>query len=95
MPVKKPLPSRCGKPDSSLQLTAEGTNSQATAMKVSGIIDSTASTAAKPAPKRMPRSVGTRKARMPTTEMASVHQAIGVWIGVKPDVVSSPKRSAR
>jgi hypothetical protein len=36
-----------------------------------------------------------KKSRMPTIEMPSVHQAIGVWIGVKPDVVSRPKRSAR
>jgi hypothetical protein len=35
-----------------------------------------------------------KNSRMPTNAMPSVHQAIGVLIGVNPDWVSRPKRSA-
>ncbi len=55
MPAKKLEPSRCLKPASSPPLITEGLKIQAIAMKVSGIIESSASTVAKVAPKRMPR----------------------------------------
>ncbi len=95
MPEKKLVPSRCLKPTSSFRCTAEGTNIHATAMKVSGIIERIASTAAKRAPKRTPSQEGMKNSSMPTNEMPSVHQAMGVWIGVKPLLVSSPNLSAR
>ncbi len=54
------------------------------ARNVSGIIDSSASVVANTVPKRSPSSAGTNSSRIPTTEIASVHQAICVWIGVNP-----------
>ncbi len=62
---------------------------------MSGIIESTPSTVAKAVPLRIPKYAGMNTSRMPTTAIASVHQAMKVLIGVKPEVVSSPNRSAR
>ena len=39
-------------------------------------------------PNRSPITAGIASSRRPTIEMPSVHQAIGVWIGVKPAVES-------
>ena len=54
-PVKKPDPSRWWNPESWPQCATDGWKIQATAMKVSGIIDNSASTVANAVPKRMPR----------------------------------------
>ena len=64
-------------------------------MNVSGIIDSNASTVANIVPKRIPRYAGMKKSRMPMIEIAIVHHAMNVWIGVKPDDVFRWNRSAR
>ena len=56
------------------------------ARKVSGIIDSSASAVANTVPKRSPRTAGIASSSSPPIEMPSVHQAIGVWIGVNPAV---------
>ena len=64
-------------------------------MNVSGIIESSASTVANTVPKRIPRYAGMKNSRIPTIEIPSVHQAMNVWIGVKPLVVFRWKRSAR
>jgi hypothetical protein len=92
-PEKKPEPSSWVKPDSSPK-SASPVNSHTTARKVRGIIETMPRTVAKRAPTRMPRYAGMKKARMPITAMTSVHHAIGVSIGVKPDSVSRPNRSA-
>ena len=54
------------------------------ASNVSGIIDRRPSTVANIAPNRIPSNAGMNRSRMPTIEIPSVHQAIGVWIGVNP-----------
>ena len=43
-------------------------------------------------PNRSPLTAGIARISSPTIEMPSVHQAIGVWIGVNP-AVESLKRS--
>ena len=53
--MKSRNPSTCGNPESSTRFTTLGLKIQASAMKVSGIIDKSARTVAKDAPKRMPR----------------------------------------
>ena len=83
--VKLP-PSIWWKPARLLKSTADGLKIHEIAMKVSGIIDRSASVVANPVPNRSPRYAGMNSSRIPTTEIPSVHHAIGVWIGVKPAV---------
>src|SRR5690242_15228441 len=80
--VKKPLPSVWRKCHSCPKSTADGLKIHEMAKNVSGIIDSTASVVAKAVPKRRPRIAGIDSRMSPTMEMPSVHQVIGVSIGV-------------
>src|SRR3954452_12669123 len=91
--VKNPVPSSWWKPESWLQ-SASPVKMNATARKVSGTIEMIPRTVAKPAPTRMPRYAGMKNRTIPTTAMPSVHHAMKVLIGVNPDDVSSPNRSA-
>ena len=59
---------------------------QPIATKVSGIIEMIPSAVANSVPNRMPRYAGIKSSNNPAIEIASVHHAIGVWIGVKPFV---------
>src|SRR5712691_9033783 len=58
-------------------------------------MDSSASVVTKTVTKRIPRYAGMKKIRIPTTAIASVHHAMNVWIGVKPELVFKWNRSAR
>ena len=89
---KKPVPLVWRKCHSQLKSTAEGLKIHEIARNVSGIIDSNASVVANTVPNRSPRTAGIASSSSPTIEMPSVHQAIGVWIGVNP-AVESLKRS--
>src|SRR5436305_13471926 len=68
--------------------TALGLKIQATARNVSGTIDRIASVVANTVPSRRPRTAGIASNTSPTTEIPSVHHAIGELIGVNPDVES-------
>ena len=94
-PEKKLVPSSWWKPDSCPQCTTDGWKIHAIAMNVSGIIDSNANVVAKTVPNRIPRYAGMKKSRIPKIAIPSVHQAMNVWMGVKPDVVFRWNRSAR
>ena len=90
--MKKPLPLVWRKCHSQPKSTAEGLKIHAMARNVSGIIDSSASEVANTVPNRSPSTAGIARSSRPTIEIPSVHQAIGVWIGVNP-AVDSLKRS--
>ena len=90
--VKKPVPLVWRKCHSQLKSTADGLKIHEIARNVSGIIDSSASVVANTVPNRSPRTAGIASSSSPPIEMPSVHQAIGVWIGVNP-AVESLKRS--
>ena len=62
---------------------------------MSGIIESSPSTVANAAPRRIPRYAGMKRSRMPTTAMRIVVTAIGVEIGVTVLIGPHPNRSLR
>src|SRR5262249_6905611 len=80
---KKLVPSGCLNPERFPASADDGLKIHAIAMNVSGIIESSPSTVANIAPRRIPRTDGMKTRHSPTIEITTVQYAIGVLIGVK------------
>ena len=91
---KKLDPSSWWKPERLPQSRDDGLKIGRTASSVSGIIESSPSTVANIAPRRMPSQAGMKTSRIPTIAIAIVQYAMNVWIGVMPLVVSRLNLSA-
>ena len=66
----------------------------AMARKVSGTIETSPRNVANSAPSRIPNHAGMKMRQIPPIAIATVHHAMNVWIGVIPDVRSSPNSEA-